>query len=175
MDWALRFVFGENAEIDKVKDRIDGEGGDPTISPALDSSGSGKKAWVDDGTQQTGSSWDSDAGIKEGNNCGYDDHMRFYAQSGEDRNYNVQWEYYIVASVHHEDHGWGCPDYFWSWELDEDWWVSRINSYLTADPYNWTVTDNDIYWNAGVSSIQDIGGGNHSYGSDDHGPYVEVP
>ena len=175
MDWSMRFVFGDNAEIDKVKDHLDGEGNDPSISPELDDSGSSKDAWVYDGINQTDDYWDSDGGIKEGNNCDYDRHMRFYAQSGEDRNYNSTWEYYIVASLHYEDHGWNCEDKFWSWELDEDWWIDRIEDNLTGSPYNWTIDEEDIYWNAGISGIQDIGGGNHSYSSDDYGPYVEVP
>ena len=178
----MRFVFGKNADINEVKHRIDGQEGDPSISPALDVSGSAKKAWVDDGDEQTGSEWDSDEGKKEGNHCDYDNHMRFYAQSGEDRNYNSTWEYYIVTTLHadKEERSWWpwseeCDPEYWSWEMDENWWVDRIEYNLTASPYNWIVTGDDIYWNAGITGIQDIGGGNHSYSSDDYGPYIEVP
>ena len=175
----MRFVFGGNATINEVKYRIDGQEEDPSISPELNVSGSPKKAWVYDGSEQTGSSWDSDEGKKEGNSCDYDNHMRFYAQSGEDQNYNSTWDYYIVATLHYEYHSrywWdSCEPVFWSWELDEDWWVDRIEDNLTASPYNWAVTGDSIYWNAGVSGYPDIGGGNHSYQSDDYGPYVEVP
>ncbi len=160
VDWPMRFVFGDNATINEVKHRIDGLEGDPSISPGLDVSGGPKKAWVDDGSEQTGSEWDSDEGKKEGNSCELDNHMRFYAQSGEDRNYNSTWEYYVVATLHNDYHRrrpWhNCDRYFYSWELDEDWWVDRIEDNLTASPYNWTVDDDDIYWNAGISGTQDI-------------------
>ena len=180
VDWPIRFVFGKNAKIREVKHRIDGQGQDPSISPELNVSGGDMYAWVDDGDEQTGSSWDKDEGKKEGNSCALDNHMRFYAQSGEDRNYNATWEYYIVATLHVDYHKRGllspdCDPYFFSWELDEDWWVDRIEDNLTGSPYNWTVDDDDIYWNAGITGVQDIGGGNHSYNSDDYGPYVEVP
>ena len=166
VDWSMRFVFGDNATINEVKHRIDGQAGDPSISPELDVSGSAKKAWVDDGDEQTGSEWDSDEGKKEGNHCDYGNHMRFYAQSGEDRNYNSTWEYYIVATLHvdkEERSRWpwseNCDPLYWSWELDEDWWVDRIEDSLTGSPYNWTVDDDDIYWNAGITGIRTLEGG----------------
>ena len=131
VDWPIRFVFGKNAQIREVKHRIDGQEEDPSISPELNVSGGDMYAWVDDGTQQTGSSWDKGEGKKEGNSCALDNHMRFYAQSGEDRNYNATWEYYIVATLHVDYHkrgllSTGCDPYFWIWESDEDWWVDRI-------------------------------------------------
>ena len=40
----MRFVFGDNATINKVKHRIDGQEEDPSISPALDVSGQRKES-----------------------------------------------------------------------------------------------------------------------------------
>ena len=76
VDWGMRFIFAENAEIDKVKDRLDGHRGDLAIDPPLSSQGGWKYAWVDDSTERGGSNprmtrtkWDTDRGIVQYDNC----------------------------------------------------------------------------------------------------------
>jgi len=89
----MRFLFRENADIDKVKNRIDGCGGDPSISPQACNSGSAKyHAFNDQGYLQ----WDEDGDKKEVNSCSVGaHHMRLYANPWwvypYDRNYNVTW------------------------------------------------------------------------------------
>ena len=72
--------------------------------------------------------------------------MRFYAQSGEDRNYQLDLGVlYLWRTLHadkEERSRWpwsgDCDALYWSWELVEDWWVDRIEDNLTGSPYHWT-------------------------------------
>lgn len=175
VDWAMRFIFKDNADIDYVKDRLDGQRQDPRITPVLSDFGGAKYAHVDDGAQHGGNYWDSDRGIKNTPNCAWNfGHMRLYAKN--DRHYNSVLGYYVVASVHRDYEGFHCSWWFSSRETHEDTWINRIENNLGSNTeYNWTVADNVTSWRNGVSEETDIGGGNHAYVSDGWGPHVTVP
>jgi hypothetical protein len=48
VDWPIRYVFTASASINYVKNRLDGAGNDPSISPQLTSGGSTKYAYIED-------------------------------------------------------------------------------------------------------------------------------
>ena len=145
VDWGLRFIFWDNAEVDYVKDRLDGEGNDPEIDPELDSLKKGAKyAYVDDGPEE--GLWsnfiDTDRGIKDWPGCEFNwGHMRVYARTETDKNYSAGWGYYVVASTHvdMETASDDCIREYRSEEVDEDKWVDRIEDHLSDSPYNWDV------------------------------------
>lgn len=164
VDWALRFLFTDEAEIDYIKDRLDGHGSNPSISPHLDDDGGKKYAYVFDGIEQTGSAWDADDGIKEGLSCDWDwRHMRLYAQTGEDQNYTILWSYYVLASAHRDYEGGGCSDEFDSTETTEDDWFDRFDVLVSS--HSWSYSDYYNYFD-NDSTTTDIGGGNHTFQSD---------
>ena len=177
VDWGMRFIFQNNANRNYVKDRLDGAGGDPTISPALDNPiGSKQYAHIDDGHEHVGSVWDWDKGIKNLPICQWNfGHMRIYGNSGV--NYNPSLGYYVVASIHRDFEGEPlCDNMFSSRESHEDTWISRIENNLgpTTD-YDWEVTDDETSWRNILNPGDDIGGGNHFYHSDGWGVVVDVP
>ena len=176
VDWGMRFVFEDNADVNYVKDRLDGRYHDPSISPNLNNVLAGwKYAHIDDGPEHVGSYWDSDKGLKNSPGCNWNfGHMRFYANS--DTNYNPTLGYYVVASLHRDHEALYCDNQFTSLESDEDVWVDRIEDNLGPDTdYNWVVSDYGTYWRNRVMPEDDIGGGNHAYESDGWGVNVEVP
>ena len=99
-DWAVDYIFWNNAEIDKVKDVLTGFNSDAGLMNA---------------EQQDGSyvAWDEDRGKKNPHgSCGGGDgpsdyHMRFYADPTDDRMYSPSWGYWIFASSH-KDLNEGC-------------------------------------------------------------------
>ncbi len=102
--------------------------------------------------------------------------MRFYAQSGEDRNYNPTYGYYVVATLHRDSEGIGCTNMYESFESDEDWWLDRIRDNLGSDTdYNWSISDNDVNWGNGVTGTVPIPHDTHLYQSDGLGPVVTIP
>ena len=176
VDWAMRFVFKENADIDYVKDRLDGRWHDPSISPNLNNVLAHHKfAYVDDGHDHQGSYWDEDKGLKNHTGCFWNfGHMRFYANG--DSNYNPTLGYYVVATLHRDHEALHCDNQFSSLESHEDTWIDRIEDNLGPDTdYDWTVTENATSWQNGISGTRDIGGGNHTYQSDGWGHEVTVP
>ena len=152
VDWGMRFIFHENANVDYVTDRIDGAGADPHINPQLTNFlATGKYAHIDDGPTHVGSNITSDRGLKTNPGCAWNfGHMRFYANSGV--NYNSNWGYYIVASSH-RDHEWvNCDNKFSSLEYHEGVWGDRIEDYLGSDTeYDWTVVEDGIFWDNAVT------------------------
>jgi hypothetical protein len=180
VDWAMRFIFKGNAEIDYIKDRLDGKHWDPSIHPNLGSMGWSKYSKFYDGGSQTDGEWDSDRGIKDDRNCNWNwGHMRFYASSSEDRNYNQTYGYYVVATNHVDsEYVILCTNYYKSLEEHEDDWIWRIQQNLTASSgsdYNWVVYTDAINWENGVYGTIDIGNGNHTYQSDGLGAKVHIP
>ena len=83
VDWGMRFIFaGDGVNVSEVKNRIDGIGDDPAITPELDNGITFNYAWVHDGEEQPAgySNWDSDRGIKDNPTCDWNwGHMRIYA------------------------------------------------------------------------------------------------
>lgn len=182
VDWGLRFIFWDNAEVDYVKDRLDGEGNDPWIYPQLNSLYKGSKyAYVDDGPEEGPYSnfIDADRGIRDWPGC-VDNwgHMRVYARTETDRNYSPGWGYYVVASSHvdkelaSED---TCDRSFKSEETHEDKWVDRIEDHLSDSPYNWDVDGYKDFGNA--SSLVNTAATDEPpqwYQSDGYGRTVQV-
>lgn len=175
VDWAMRFIFHNNAEVDHVKDRLDGVFGDPGIIPVLPVKfGSRKYANIYDGGHYSGDRWDGDSGIKDQPACTWNSgHMRFYAKG--DQHYNSTYGYYLVASNHQDYEGVFCQNKFRSTETTEDFWVNRIKDHLgSRTQYDWDVSDSATIWRNGVAGYVDIGGGNHKYQSNGLGPEVDV-
>ena len=182
VDWGMRFIFaGSAVDVDYIKDRLDGDDEDPTISPELERWGSWKSSYMDDGPEQSGSNWDSDRGIKDNPGCVWNfGHMRIYAQSGEDHNYDVWIGNYVIASNHVDQENkyspWDCDELYRSRETDEQAWRDRITNSLSSAPYNWAIEQSiNLYNRSGPNAeTVDIGGGTHEYQSDGLGTLISV-
>ncbi len=183
VDWGMRFLFaGDVVNVDYVKNRLDGEGDDPTITPELDSFGFGKFAWLDDGQEQTDSNWDMDWGIKNYPGCTWNSgHMRVYAQSGEDHNYGPTLGNYVIASIHVDQERFGaswmlCHTQYKSYEIYEWIWRYRIRDNLAVSPYNWSIGGDFNWRNASApgAETRQIGNGNTEYQSDGIGSVIHV-
>lgn len=180
VDWGMRFLFYNNAEVDEVKDRLDGVSNDPRITPFLNAKGWFQYAAMDDHQTQSVWEWDRDRGIKDHPGCDWNwGHMRIYATGGGDRNYNTSLGYYVVATIHRDHENlYNCDDMYSSYESHENDWIDRIEDNLGSDSgYNWTVYDFGIDWENGVRGSPEIGTGdeNHWYESDGWGVRVRLP
>lgn len=147
VDWPVRYLWKGNAEIDKVKDRIDGCGGDPTLFDQRCSSGGPISLHMV--VTGPGDFYDSDNGKKAGNSCSWDQHMRLYADPGQDRNYNQTWGFYIVSTSHR--------DYEW---LGTSWFCS--NTYTSTEGNTTYPDESEYYWNTRIIYI-------NTFVSDDYG------
>ncbi len=170
VDWPVTMLYYNNAEIDKVKDKLDAISG-------IGRCGSGKNARVDEGS---GWVWDSDGGIKD--NCGTSSdqtrHMRVYADSN-DRLYNLSWGYYIIGTTHVDQcHRHGVWPAYWChhhWvgfsETANDWWdyysdqVSGWNVYADWGSFSNSANFNDYHGS----------GEDHYVRSNGYATYVYVP
>jgi hypothetical protein len=115
VDWAIDFVFLNNAEIDKVKFVMGWLDFDWTGGPM--------HSWVSDNGY-----WvlDEDKGIKEAF-CyvwGDTNHMRLYAD-GDDMMYNIWWGNYVIASTH----------------IDRN----ECQKYTGGDSYGWSELSEAVY------------------------------
>lgn len=180
VDWGMRFIFYNNADVDEVKDRLDGKMVDPRITPFLSYQGWFQYAGMQDSYEDEANQWDQDRGIKDDPGCSWNyGHMRVYATSG-DYNYNLDYGYYVVASTHrdHESH-FLCDDQYFSTESNEDWWVARIRDNLGSNTdYNWTVYDEAFNWKNSVTGFPEISpndSDDHWYQSDGWGVKVHLP
>ena len=162
VDWPIRFHFVNGAHVNYIKNRLDGQGGDPNLSPELGEFGSGVHLKL----------WDSlfvdyhdvDNGIKRGLSCppndpaNWDYHMRIYAAnpdgSSVDFGYSSAWGHWVVASVHRDREylpwkgGPLCSNRYYSREADETWFNQRIlimNLFLYYSE-QWTIYTNSYYW-----------------------------
>ena len=150
----FRFIFHEEADVDYVKDRLDGEGNDPYIWPMLDAQWYekiSKDAYVNDGPEVSGNyaHYDSDRGIKDFPGTCVDNWglMRVYARTNSGKNYNVTLGYYVIASSHIDREllsGSLCQKRYKSYETHEDKWEERIEDNLSDSPYDWDVGDS--FW-----------------------------
>lgn len=98
IDWPVNFVFKGNADIDKVKSRMDGQG--------YLYAGSTMNAYLKDNSSWR---WDQDGGKKNDIPCFNDiEHFRIYAPPNDDSFYNTVWGYYVIGTSH-IDHNEACP------------------------------------------------------------------
>ncbi|OAI40453.1 hypothetical protein AYO38_01145 [bacterium SCGC AG-212-C10] len=165
VDWPVRFMFDSNAEVDKVKDTFDGCGNDPPIFPCLDGNGGP----MNFRGQENGSwYWDQDSGKKLDDECNLDQHIRVYALSSADRNYDPNLGYYVLGTVHKDYEGSGCDDSYYSAEGEQGWWDSRF-----AGISGWTNHANTSYWSNYES--QRWADTNHWIQSDGYTTYTDVP
>jgi hypothetical protein len=181
VDWGMRFIFYDNADVDKVKDRLDGVALDPRITPMLEWSGGPQYGGMLDYVEDQATQFDGDRGIKDDPGCRWNNgHMRIYATSGGDRNYNPTFGFYVVATVHkdHEDLFF-CDDQYISGESHENWWVDRIEDNLGIDTqYDWTIDSQGFNWANSVVGYPEISPGDdadHWYQSDGWGVKVRIP
>lgn len=165
VDWPVRYLFKGNAEVDMVKNTIDGCGGDPSIFPCLGGSGSQKKFY---GRTSGSWYWDEDGGKKMGASCELDQHIRVYAIYPADRNYDPAIGYYVLASVHKDYEGPSCTDVYYSAEGEQGWWDSR-----SAGISGWSTTSNNYWWNNYESARW--GDTSHWIQSDGYSTYVTLP
>ena len=125
--------------------------------------------------------WDSDWGTKNRPGCRWNSgHMRIYATSGGGRNYNTTYGFYVAATVHEDRESlFWCDDQYRSREIDEDWWVERIEDNLGTDTdYDWTVEEPGFNWNNDVTGTLEISPNDsdtHQYQSDGLGVNVRLP
>lgn len=196
VDWGMRFIFKGNASINTVKDKLDGQKNDPGITPEFGSMSLGKRvdiasskdAYVDDGPEREKvinrirnqvlytSKWDSDRGIKDAIDCDWNwGHMRLYANSDKDKNYNATYKFYVVASIH-RDYEWNnCRMKFTGLESDEDKWIKRIKDNLVNTTYNWTIQEENFNWKNSAAKGYIGVGTSHQYHSDGMGSTVTIP
>ncbi len=191
VDWGFRFIFGNEASVGYVKDRLDGDNNDPDITPLLNvdpwelcGDPCNMYAYLDDGPEQGGSSnWNPDNGIKNNPTCVWNDgHMRVYGRN-DHSNYSLGLGHYVIATTHLDLEAFSldpqeCVHRYRSDEVHEDWWLDRIQNNLTGSPYDWVVTNNAVYWSngAGTASDPDDIGDHYEqlYHSDGWGAYVSV-
>ena len=184
VDWGMRFLFAGGAvDVDYVKDRLDGAGDNPAITPDISDSGGNIHAFLGDGSQQgTSSNWDTDDGIKNWPGCVANfGHMRIYAREGE-HNFHPMLGNYAVASTHVDIETTTlleipfCRRQFRSWESDESKWITRIRNHLSGQPYNWSIGKKFNWRNAAGTSANpaEINDGTHSYHSDGYGTVINV-
>ena len=177
VDWAMRFLFvGSVVDVDYVKDRLDGFNNDPSITPLVSSTGGRKDAYLYDGDEHTGTRWDYDGGIKNYPGCTWNyGHMRIYAQTGEDHNYDADLGNYVVATNHVDKEDpprwYLCDEQYRSLESDETAWRNRIYDNLRVSPYNWSIGRNFDWRNWGSGNLTV---GNHRYESDGRGKIINV-
>ena len=138
VDWPLRFILFGSAEVGYVKNRLDGCGGDPSISPGLCGPGGAQYMHSYDGLANPNwAGFDSDAGQKSASSCSWQNrHFRVYARNdiaGANANYNVDYGFYVFMTVHRDKETLaGCPNQYWSEESDEDhfsWRASQIQGW----------------------------------------------
>lgn len=154
-DWAIDYIFWNNAEIDKVKNQLSGFNSDAGLMVA---------------EQQDGAAvaWDEDRGKKNPTgSCATGDgpsdyHMRFYADPNDDRMYSPSWGYWIFASAHkdlnencyNESFGYGEssaePGFVYVFSLVYSNTCSDcVNLY---NPKNYTEGGNHVWDNDGLAS-----------------------
>ncbi|RLG58168.1 MAG: hypothetical protein DRN88_01465 [Candidatus Hydrothermarchaeota archaeon] len=88
VDFPVNLVFWNNAEVDKVKGAFYGVAEAATRKYMKLKDGS---SWV----------WDSDRGSDEVTTGSKRKHMRLYADS-DDRMYDIEWGYYVIATSHYD-------------------------------------------------------------------------
>lgn len=181
VDWGMRFIYKENATIDKVKDKLDGKDNNPSITPKLDARfGRPMHARIEDDDYQH-RDWDSDQGKKNNNHCGWNwGHSRFYSTGPSHYNQDDSLGHYIVATIHADLEKGGnleCEERFRSYESDERKWVDRIEDNLRGSPYNWSISGS-FNWKNAMPTTDISGHGideEHSYQSNGYGRIVRVP
>ena len=179
VDWGMRFLFAGNAvTVDYVKDKLDGAGNNPAITPDISDDGWDQHAFLGDGPQQgTRSNWDSDDGIKNSPGCVWNfGHMRIYAREGK-YNFHPMLGKYAVASTHVDrERPVLCDNIYRSLESDESAWITRISNNLGNQPYNWSIGKRFNWRNAAGTSTDpvDINDDTHSYHSDGYGTVINV-
>ena len=146
VDWPIRYFFYGGAHVDKIKNRIDGCGNDPSLTPQLCNSGGGVNLKFIDSYPTI--QYDSDDGKKRSISCAnpWDYHTRIYAPnpdaSSVDFGYNSNWGMWVVASVHRDyevvwnDLPASCSSNYQSLESDEDWFNQRIATMNSLLPLN---------------------------------------
>lgn len=154
VDWAIDFLFTNNAEVDKVKGGIAYCCfGDPMYGRLY---GGPETSWkfVFDGDRGSKDSW-----------CPIGDgyHMRLYAD-GDDRLYNTSWGYWIFGSAHidHAECGGDAPwsgmnetaENIFSGRAASAWGSYRVfkNNYWLANAEPLRFDGGDYWWNSGYAT-----------------------
>ena len=134
VDWGINLVFFGNAEVDKIKNRMNtlpapynGPGDGYSFNPGTAHLAEKYSRQRDSGTSYF---WDIDSGRKNRNTWfshGY--HYRVWAKPGVDRNWNPQYGYYVVGETH-QDYKEGIPAIWWSGltEYAEQWFRDRARA-----------------------------------------------
>ncbi|MGH9614744.1 MAG: hypothetical protein ACRD4P_16880 [Bryobacteraceae bacterium] len=151
VDWPIRFLFRQNATVNKVKNRLDGCGSDPsyTVDQVCAKGGDMHEQFI-----TNTNFYDVDGGKKRGKSCAspLDEHMRFYAYAaGYDYNWNPTWGQWIVGSNHRDYEwvlddpiSWSCSTQYQSVEVDEDWWNQRIITFNGLISPAWGINTNTL-------------------------------
>lgn len=162
VDWPVTIVFGNYAEIDKVKNKYKNSAG-----WALGKDGCATQMWghYNDGG---GLDWDLDSGMKIPcwPVCGTSSvHVRLYAPV-RDYMYNTYWGYYVFASSH-RDKNEMCIGEEFGWSEDAEYYT--VN---TAIVLGWSATYD---WGSMYNSRTSAWYGNHYVQNDGLASWVAVP
>jgi hypothetical protein len=103
-----------------------------------------------------------------GVSCELDQHIRVYAESSADRDYDPSFGYYVFGSVHKDDEGVGCDDLYYSAEGEQGWWDSRLSGIS-----GWSNSAGTSYWYNYESARW--GDGSHWIQSYGYTSYTDVP
>lgn len=163
VDWPITIIFGNNAEIDKVKDKYDDDAGWFQGTCGGDMWGHYNDGYALD--------WDTDRGMKVPclPGCGATSyHVRPYAPPSTDRMYNIYWGYYSFASSH-RDKNEVCPtgtQFGWS-EDSENYTVDTA-----VVVFGWSaIHDWGYMYNIRISAWY----GNHYVQNNGYASWVTVP
>jgi hypothetical protein len=154
VDWAVSLLFYNNAEIDKVKNIVDGK---------YWMFGSTQHAYMNDGS---GGSYDGDAGKKTDTpSClGSTRHFRIYAPSSTDRMYNPSFGYYVFATTHYDHHEL-CNAWFDDSEGTEHDLYNQFNGKGYASYYDW-----GWFYNREQNRVES----DHHWNNDGYATYVRI-
>lgn len=96
---------------------------------------------IDNGGQGSWVGYDTDSGQKTAVGCSWYYHMRVYARSDTDQNYNPDYGFYVFMTVHQDyETVWpGCPDKYRSYESHESHFIWR------AQQVGWSTSANLSY------------------------------
>jgi hypothetical protein len=157
VDWGVDLLFYNNANINKIKDALNGQYGETGSTMYGRMSDDGGATYV----------WDTDSGRKKGDCVSVYTHYRIYAVPGQDYMYNPAMGYYLFGTTHH--HYEECyPPSQSGYSEDAEWQVNTDadNAFGVTNQYGWA-----NFYNTEPYRVE----GDHIWDQDGFASYVIVP